>query len=173
MRAPSGSKCLSLRRTRGAALVEAVVAMPFFIVILGGTIFAGNLYQTKLRTMRRARQSAWTEAISNCGRGGDPMTTHLSRDEGLPAPSVRGGEAYSAVDAKGAETVTRVAPHADTLEMKLDVAEAKLSAIAAADRVIGRFSSRMSSHTEVTCNEAPHDGDMGVFNRSLWSVIAK
>ena len=46
------------RDQRGAALVEAVVVIPFFLTILAGVIFVGKMYTTKLEVMRLSKQRA-------------------------------------------------------------------------------------------------------------------
>src|SRR5262245_56561764 len=57
------------RRQRGAAMVEALVAIPFFIVIFATTMFVGQFYQEKLRTMRESKRCAWDHSINGCKGG--------------------------------------------------------------------------------------------------------
>lgn len=49
-------------------MVEGLVVIPFFIMIFGGIMFAGNVYDQKLQTMAKARELAWVDAATNCGR---------------------------------------------------------------------------------------------------------
>ena len=56
---------------RGAALIEALVVIPFFILTLAALIFAGSVYATKLKAMREAKSRAWSYAMSNCGEAGN------------------------------------------------------------------------------------------------------
>ena len=54
-------------RMRGAAMVEGVVAIPFFILIFAGTVFAGGFYGRWIDTHGRARAETWKRAVNeNC-----------------------------------------------------------------------------------------------------------
>ena len=67
---------------RGAALVEAVVVIPFFIIIFASMIFIGQLYGEKQRTMREAKQNVWVYAMGNCEGS---MSNVSSESDGDPA----------------------------------------------------------------------------------------
>src|SRR5687768_260073 len=54
------------RRSRGAAITEAAVVVPLFSVMFIGMMYFGKIYQTKVMTMRYARQYAWQQALSSC-----------------------------------------------------------------------------------------------------------
>lgn len=58
---------------RGAATVEAVASLPFFILILAATVFTGRLYRQKLNTYTVARGEAWDEAMNGCDAGDGPL----------------------------------------------------------------------------------------------------
>jgi len=53
-------------RRRGAAMVEALVAIPFFIIIFASSMFVGKFYNEKLRTIAQSRQKAWVAAEASC-----------------------------------------------------------------------------------------------------------
>src|SRR5262249_11498781 len=55
---------------RGAALMEAVVTIPFFVTMFVMTIFTGNFYRAKLHTIEETKQAALTTASSSCGGTG-------------------------------------------------------------------------------------------------------
>ena len=82
---------------RGAAFVEAVIVLPFFILVFAGVMFVGKFYDSKLTVMREARQSAWTQSMSNCGTAGDPNTTRAA------ASTTGGGPAASSEDMGNAQ----------------------------------------------------------------------
>lgn len=58
------------RRQRGAVMVEGLVVIPFFILIFGGVMFAGNIYEEKLNNMAIARQLAWVDS-QTCSQASD------------------------------------------------------------------------------------------------------
>jgi hypothetical protein len=54
-------------RSRGAAMVEALVVIPFFMLILAGALYVAGLYSTRIEVQGVARTGAWNGAIAgNC-----------------------------------------------------------------------------------------------------------
>ena len=74
-------KLRKIRSSRGAAVVEAVVVIPFFIIIFASMIFVAKLYGEKQRTLRVSKEYAWTYAMANCESGGANATLE---SEGSP-----------------------------------------------------------------------------------------
>jgi hypothetical protein len=68
------------RRARGAAMVEALAAIPFFIIIFGSTIYMGSIYNRQLRTMANSRRDAWAEAVRNCPASSTEIPTEVGAD---------------------------------------------------------------------------------------------
>jgi hypothetical protein len=61
------NRCRQRRRQRGAAMVEALVVIPFFILIFAGTMFVGGLYAKRIHLQNKVRQGAWEVAVKdNC-----------------------------------------------------------------------------------------------------------
>jgi hypothetical protein len=59
-----------LRRRRGVAMVEGVVAIPFFILIFVGAMFVGGFYGKRIDAQGQARNETWKRAgIDNCDMG--------------------------------------------------------------------------------------------------------
>src|SRR5262245_3274928 len=59
---------------RGAAMAEAVVAIPFFIIMFACTVFAHRVYSTKIKTLNDSKLAAWTSALKGCeGESGDNL----------------------------------------------------------------------------------------------------
>ncbi|MEQ9324183.1 MAG: hypothetical protein RIF41_33785 [Polyangiaceae bacterium] len=55
------------RRQRGAAMVESLVVIPFFILIFAGTMFVGGFYAKRIHLQNEVRAGAWEMAVSqNC-----------------------------------------------------------------------------------------------------------
>lgn len=67
---------------RGAVLTETVIVIVFFIVVFGCLSFVHRLYHGKLGASRRAREEAWTQAMTACAgaSGGGTITTPVRRD---------------------------------------------------------------------------------------------
>jgi hypothetical protein len=53
-------------RERGAASVEAVVALPVFVILFSGVFFVRELTGAKLDAAREARRCAWEYSANGC-----------------------------------------------------------------------------------------------------------
>ena len=69
-----------LPRRRGAAMVEGVVAIPFFLLMFVGAMFVGGFYKKRIDAASKARNEAWQRAAvqsckggSNCALAGLPI----------------------------------------------------------------------------------------------------
>jgi hypothetical protein len=72
------------RRERGAAMVEALIVIPFFIIIFVLSIFLNNLYSEKLRTIRETKKCVWQTAMKgDCQGGCGESTTKNLGDKDL------------------------------------------------------------------------------------------
>lgn len=59
-----------LRRRRGAAMVEGVVAIPFFILMFVGAMFVGGFFKKRIDAQSNARNETWKRAgVDNCDMG--------------------------------------------------------------------------------------------------------
>jgi hypothetical protein len=64
------------RRTRGAAMIEGVVAIPFLMLMLAGTVFVGGFYGQRIDAQMEARQGTWMLAVNeNCDNESANYTT--------------------------------------------------------------------------------------------------
>ncbi len=57
-------------RSRGAAMVEAVVLIPLLILLHISLLYMNRAYGSKLATMRDARRDVWPKALQASGGGG-------------------------------------------------------------------------------------------------------
>jgi hypothetical protein len=153
------------RSRRGAALVEALVVIPTFIILFASILFIGSLYRAKLRAMRLSREGAWSYAMADCGEPGDAMTTRYTRGAEVPAAGVHdeGRAEPDGADLGEATAHTRGAPQSSMASKSFGSAEATATTEVAASGAIGGFSRQMRSRTRVMCNEAPFDGDLRGF----------
>jgi hypothetical protein len=53
-----------LRDEAGTAFAEALISLPVFVALLGGTVALNGMYTAKLEAMARARRLAWLQANS-------------------------------------------------------------------------------------------------------------
>lgn len=160
------------RNKRGAALVEAVVVIPFFIIIFASILFVGNLYKEKIRVMRLTKESAWAYAMENCGTEGHPMTTTgIPRSEGGPGSGAGPSDSANPTDLSDAEKAG--GDQAGLASKDFGSSEATMLSSVGADGYIGGFTKNVTSHTRVMCNEAPYNGDLEGFLKAGWQAITK
>lgn len=150
-------KVRSRRRRRGAAMVEALVAIPFFIVIFATTMFVGSFYQEKLRTLRESKKCAWDHAIAGCNGGCQAETTSGGSGAELTPPGGAGDD--KANSAPGAEIQSK-----DVNQSKFTV-----KAQVTASNTLGGFVRNIESTTTVMCDETPEDGDPVGVAKYLWN----
>jgi hypothetical protein len=140
-------------------MVEAVVVIPFFIIIFASMIFVAKLYGEKQRTLRVSKEYAWVYAMSNCEggsanttleQGGSPMSQLESNDPNVnPQPL----QQFNGSD-----------PGMEKFNKDWGTASATVTGSATASKAIGGFTNDLSTTTRVQCNETPRDGNLrGVF----------
>lgn len=151
-------KALKKRRDeRGAALIEAVVVIPFFILIFVCIIFVGKIYAEKERAMRTSKERAWTAAMSSCS-GKDVKTG----SDG--SPTLTGVNTNDARHASGA-------PGTDRMSRSYGSVISDVSYDVRADLQLGGYTKSMKSRTKVMCNEVAEDGDLlGVLRTAYRSL---
>lgn len=154
---PTARQRRSRRRQRGAAMVEALVAIPFFIVIFATTMFVGSFYQEKLRTMRDSKRCAWDHSINGCNGGCSADTSSAGNSAEVQPP---GGTGNSKSDsAPGSQIMSK-----DVYQSKFTV-----KSQAAASNVIGGYVKSIESTTTVMCDEVPENGDPIGVAKYLWN----
>lgn len=158
---------------RGAAMVEGVVAIPFFLIMFAGIVFVGKLYETKMRVMRFTKEAAWNYAMCNCNDKGDPISSTCRAAEGASAGS--GGadtakpEGYDPSEvAKGGS-----GPGSDLATKQLGSSYAQMEAKVTADRFLGAYTKSVSSRTKVMCNETPHNGDIKGWGSAAFDAFSR
>jgi Flp pilus assembly protein TadG len=159
---------LRKRRQRGAALVEAVVIIPFFIIIFASMIFVGQLYGEKQRTLREAKQNAWVYAMGNCQGSTSDVS---SESDGDPMNQLQNNDPN--VDPNQTQQFSGSDPGMAKLQQDMGTAVATSTGTVTASKGIGGFSNKLSTTTRVQCNEAPIDGNLfGVF-KFAWNLFKK
>jgi Flp pilus assembly protein TadG len=77
-------------RERGAIGVEAALVVIVVASILGGAVVLFSAYRTKLATMQKARERAWTAALAGCAGGGDTSLAPVDGALATPRAIARG-----------------------------------------------------------------------------------
>lgn len=152
------SKLLSRRRRRGAAMVEALVAIPFFIVIFALTMFVGKFYSEKLKTLRESKRCAWDHAINGCSGGCNAETTAGGSSGELSTPTGTGGGSK-----------TSGAPQSQIMSQDLHQSKFTVKSSATASKEVGGFTRNVESTTTVFCDEVPQNGDPAGIAKYLWN----
>jgi hypothetical protein len=141
----------SQRKRRGAAMAEAIVAFPVFIVTFAMAIFLGRLYTEKLRTMREAKQCAWMSAMTGC-EGGCGASVSMLGDANLDMSA----EMNPSAGHPQVDDWLRGRPFKEAVQT--------VNGSASADGVNGGgvsfagWTVNVSSTSSVQCNEKPEDG---------------
>jgi Flp pilus assembly protein TadG len=155
------TRWLRCRRSRGAAMLEAAVVMPLFLLLFAGLVFASKLYLAKIRVMNEARVTAWAYATSNCNAwpdlsGTDPaaasqvvasMWNRGSFGNSVNASRINGGDPNSSLGTD--QGVAKTSAH-----MQLNAGGLIRS------KKGGPLSVHVSATQSVTCNEPPYDGNL-------------
>lgn len=131
-------------------MVEALVAIPFFIIIFASTMFIGEFYGSKLKTLRQSRESAWVTASAGCeGNGGEKI------DDAQGAPL---DEAENA-------------PGTEIFAKGFGDSSVTMSASVVASGLIGGYTSKITSTTVIACNEPHRDTTIGKVLDYIWKIF--
>lgn len=149
------------RRRRGAAMVEALVAIPFFIVIFATTMFAGRFYQEKLRTIRESKRCAWDHALNGCKGGCQAETTTAGSGAEVQSPGGTG------------DTKTDSSPQSEIMSKDFNQSKFTVQGKATASNIIGGYVRNIESTTTVMCDEVPENGDPVGIAKYLWNNGSK
>ncbi len=144
-------------------MVEAVVVIPFFIIIFASMIFVAHLYGEKQRTLRMSKEQAWTYAMSNCSGGSDASGSPIGQ---LSAED-------SNVDGRPLEQFENSDRGMEKLTKSWGTASSTITGSATASKAIGGFTDELSTTTKVQCNEEPLEGNLrGVFEFA-WNLFSQ
>jgi len=129
-------------------MVEALVVIPFFVIIFILTIFLGRIYNEKLRTTRETKKCVWeTAMVGNCEGGCGLSTVRDLGDADLDMGSeANPSQGHPQVD----DWLTRTFKENDY--------ELWGSATASEAMDAGGFTATVRTRQVVMCNEKPEDG---------------
>lgn len=164
----NGASLRSRGLRRGAALVEALVVIPFFILTLAAMIFAGAVYSTKLRAMREAKSRAWSYAMSNCGEAGNGTIGDARNWNGSTASY--DGNPTAGVPMNGSNAA-QGAQGTSLLSKDVNAAVATVEYSTRSDVQIGGHEVRPKATERVVCNEPPYDANLMNVMRRAFSTL--
>jgi len=155
-----------LRDERGSVMTEAVVMLPFFVIVWGCVIYVSQLYEKGIETQAVARECAWRHAKDNCEtetrcaiEGGlDPSRDYGSGD----ATSIEAAEGSGGPGFLGAGFLTNILFGADATATATDSTRKP--------EVIGGGDAALTGKMGLACNEKP-SGDLGEVISSAWGRL--
>ncbi|MCC6555560.1 MAG: hypothetical protein IT372_21575 [Polyangiaceae bacterium] len=149
-----GTRAAASRRRgarRGAVMVEALVVIPFFIIIFASIVFIGNLYKNKLKTSQDSLAEVWLN--SNLGCNGAATLSPLPGTE-----AVDWGE-------------VKEAPGMALCDKEFGKLQSTKEASVKASNLIGGKNASAGTSTAVLCNEVPETGDFNGAVDFLWGLF--
>lgn len=151
---------------RGAAMVEAIIVIPFFFIIFASMAFIGNLYGGKQRTIREAKQAAWVHASNNCKSSGGSISV-----ESAGNPMVDAQNEDGKVNSGPAGTFSGSDEGMVKLEGELSMGSATITAEVTPGAGIKRITRSLKTTTSVQCNEAPVEGNLFNLFKFGWDTF--
>lgn len=150
-------------------MVEAVVAIPFFIIIFAGMVFMLHVYTGKARTMRQAKHAAWSYSMNYCS-GSVPnagtTTGNAELESGLEDHGAGAGADFSPLDK------FRSMPEVQSFSKSGNSAVGTVSGKAEASKVLGGYTQKLDSSVRVVCNEEPVNGSLSSVVEKAWDLIS-
>ena len=146
-------------------MVEAVVAIPFFITIFVSMLYVTHLYAEKQRTLRDARQIAWTHALKACE--GSTASTIAETN-----PSNDLGGAGENADPTADPSVEQYAGKAGGSELLQDWGTAVATSKSSVNTgfLLGSQNKSLSTTTRVQCNEKKRKGNLLGVLKMAWGL---
>ncbi len=147
-------------------MVEAVVVIPFFIIIFASMIFVAKLYGEKQRTIRESKQYAWTHAMANC-EGGSANAS--SSNEGSPIGKMETMDPK--INFEPLEQFEGSDPGMNKLTDEMALASSTVTGSVTASKAIGGFTNDLSTTTRVQCNEKRVKGNLRDVFHFAWDLF--
>ncbi|EYF06582.1 Hypothetical protein CAP_1712 [Chondromyces apiculatus DSM 436] len=132
-------------------MVEALVAIPFFILMFICMVFIGDLYRSKLQTHRSSLELAWADSLAGCDtttRGPMPVSANIDLKDAAGAPG-------AALCEDGFGILT------ETVQGGVNRPSPLPSGI-----------TQTTTTTTLICNEKPETGDFDGAADFLWNLYA-
>jgi len=154
-----------LRDQRGHATAEAVIMLPFFILIFGGLIFVSKGFETSIDERAITRQHAWAHVMDDC-RSRVPSDTEVSDATNPVFGPV--GDLFAIID----EIIALIPFFSDYWPGWINE-ERKFTRRASVDKpaVLGGGSAQVGHWIILMCNERPNDVDTDELATRAWDFL--
>ncbi len=155
-----------LRDERGSVMTEAVIMLPFFILVWGCIIYVSQLYEKGIETQAVARECAWRHAKDNCEgetRCSIASALDVSSDYGpTDDGSISDAEGSGGPGFLGDGFLTNILFGSDITATAQDTTPKP--------EVIGGGDAQLTGKMGLACNEKPR-GDLGDVISSAWGAL--
>jgi hypothetical protein len=148
----------SHRRRRGAAMVEALAAIPFFIIIFASMLYVSRLYAEKQRTLRQAKEYAWTYAMRSCTGSSSNV---VQESNGNPGDEFDLGEGNNYKGVGGDKSLSK----------DFGTSVSTVQGQVTASKLIGGKTNKLSTTTRVQCNEEAINGNIIGVLKFAWKTL--
>lgn len=145
------------RRKRGAAMVEAVVVLPFFIIVLASLGYIARLYGTRQQVGADSRKCAWLNAVNSCEGALPPECSAQKTSDGNLANN---GVQDLNPDDGDADSISNSSPGAVSLQDSFGSTVVEVSRDASAAQLLGASAPTVKASTKVMCNEKARGTDV-------------
>ena len=165
------------RGSRGAALVEALVVLPFFILIFAGIGYLGKLYSTRQVVGVQARKCAWMAAYNACPSSGVGVAECSTAEEKNPGDKIDPNKDFEGFPNKDENPEEVAAWDEANGDPKSDLTREFGSVIATAERESpglnypGMSKKTARASNKVMCNEPGRDFDFGGLASATFHII--
>lgn len=157
-------------------MVEALVAIPFFITIFTSILFIGHLYGEKETTLYNAKQGAWIYALDGCqgneqGASAQPDGMDASSQLGQKLTDSNSSSSGQSMDNQGGNLNTYADKAGGSATKSWNTGSYTSNATVSADKWMGGFVKHLSTTDRVQCNEVPEQGSIGGVLHYAWGLI--
>jgi hypothetical protein len=157
-----------LRDQAGSVMTEAVIMLPFFILVWGCIIYVSQLYEKGIETQAVARECAWRHAKDNCE---GEESARCSIGPGLDVGRDYGEGDSSGIDAAESELGFLGDGFLTNLLFGRDIT-ATATDTTRKPEVIGGGDAEIEQKMGLACNEKPR-GSLGEVISDIWTELWK
>jgi hypothetical protein len=162
---PSQKSALARRRpragARGAAMVEGLAAIPFFMIIFASAVYIHDIYNNKISTLAETRRNTWANAMGPCANNNSQTVEILGFSLTIPAPN------------NSNLAAGQLAPGGQLCDKKVDESSVLADESVTKSQYMGGGDTAVQSRYRVICNEQPAPADFKKGIDFLWNKYGK
>jgi hypothetical protein len=153
------------RDERGHATAEAVIMLPFFILVWGCIIFMSQGYERAIDVGAKTREHAWAHAMDHCEGGVGAGTEVYDATEPALGPF---GDLFDMID-----EIIAVLPLVGEIWPGFINEERKFGRRSSVEKptVLGAGSQRIAHTIVLMCNEEPQDTTLAELADHAWGIF--